>query len=166
VRSPYRAYRVTPPGAKPSVAALVRDPRSSMQVWSRHRGYPGDEWYLEFHKIRWPGGLKLWRVTGPDVDLGAKRAYQPAAALGRVREHARHFAHLLAGIASERGAGLVVAPFDTELFGHGGSRAWTSSPRYTASCAITPACVRRLPPSTSPTTRPESGCASRKALGA
>jgi 1,4-alpha-glucan branching enzyme len=118
VRSPYRAYRVTPPRAKRSVAALVRDPRSSMQVWSRHRGYPGDEWYLEFHKIRWPGGLKLWRVTGPDVDLGAKRPYEPARAQGRVQEHARHFAHLVAGIAGERGAGVVVAPFDTELFGH------------------------------------------------
>jgi 1,4-alpha-glucan branching enzyme len=118
VRSPYRAYRVTPPRAKPSVAALVRDPRSSMQVWSRHHGYPGDEWYLEFHKIRWPEGLKLWRVTGPGVDLGAKRPYEPAAALGRSREHAGHFAHLLAGIAGERGAQVVAAPFDTELFGH------------------------------------------------
>ena len=118
VRSPYRAYRVTPPRAKRSVAALVRDPQSSMQVWSRHRGYPGDEWYLEFHKIRWPGGLKLWRVTGPNVDLGAKRAYEPAPALGRVHEHARHFAHLVAGIAGERRAEVVVAPFDTELFGH------------------------------------------------
>jgi 1,4-alpha-glucan branching enzyme len=118
VRSPYRAYRVTPPRAKRSVAALVRDPRSSMQVWSRHHGYPGDEWYLEFHKIRWPGGLKLWRVTGPNVDLGAKRAYEPAAAHGRVGEHARHFAQLLAGIAAEHRTGVVVAPFDTELFGH------------------------------------------------
>ena len=122
-RSPYRAYRVTPPRAKQSVAALVRDPRSSMQVWSRHHGYPGDEWYLEFHKIRWPGGLKLWRVTGPDVDLGAKRAYEPTAALGRAADHARHFAHLVAGIAAataarETDAGVVVAPFDTELFGH------------------------------------------------
>ncbi|MGH7548863.1 MAG: 1,4-alpha-glucan branching protein domain-containing protein [Gemmatimonadales bacterium] len=122
-RSPYRAYKVTPPRAKQSVVALVRDPRSSMQVWSRHQGYPGDEWYLEFHKIRWPGGLKLWRVTGPNVDLGAKRAYEPAAALGRAADHARHFAHLVAGIAAETAAretdaGVVVAPFDTELFGH------------------------------------------------
>src|SRR5881296_682621 len=118
VRSPYQAYRVSPPRAKRSVAALVRDPRSSMQVWSRHHGYPGDEWYLEFHKIRWPGGLKLWRVTGPEVDLGAKRAYEPSAAHGRVGEHARHFAQLLAGIAAEHRTGVVVAPFDTELFGH------------------------------------------------
>src|SRR5881394_1136650 len=122
-RSPYQAYRVSRAG-RGAVAALVRDPRSSMQIWSRHQGYPGDEWYLEFHKIRWPGGLKLWRVTGPDVDLGAKRAYEPPAALGRVGEHGRHFAHLLAGIASEQGEGgragkgVIVAPFDTELFGH------------------------------------------------
>src|SRR2546422_3154356 len=127
VRSPYRAYRVTPPRAKRSVAALVRDPRSSMQVWSRHHGYPGDEWYLEFHKIRWPGGLKLWRVTGPNVDLGGKHPYEPAVALGRAADHARHFAHLLATIATgpdgaraagANRAGVVVAPFDTELFGH------------------------------------------------
>jgi 1,4-alpha-glucan branching enzyme len=96
-----------------------------MQVWSRHHGYPGDEWYLEFHKIRWPGGLKLWRVTGPNVDLGGKRPYEPAVAMGRAADHARHFAHLLASIATDtaRGAGanragVVVAPFDTELFGH------------------------------------------------
>ena len=127
VRSPYRGYRVTPARAKRSVAALVRDPRSSMQVWSRHHGYPGDEWYLEFHKIRWPGGLKLWRVTGPNVDLGGKHPYEPAVALGRAADHARHFAHLLATIATgpdgaraagANRAGVVVAPFDTELFGH------------------------------------------------
>jgi 1,4-alpha-glucan branching enzyme len=118
-RTPYSAYVITPPGA-PGVYALVRDPRSSMQVWSRHQGYPGDEWYLEFHKIRWPGGLKLWRVTGPNVDLGGKGGYDVARAAERAGSHADHFAHLLGGIASDAGpAGeVVVAPFDTELFGH------------------------------------------------
>src|SRR5438876_243528 len=64
------------------------------------------------------------RRPGIEVELGAKRAYEPAAALGRVGEHGRHFAHLLAGIASEQegerraGKGVIVAPFDTELFGH------------------------------------------------
>ncbi|HEX9692629.1 MAG TPA: 1,4-alpha-glucan branching protein domain-containing protein [Gemmatimonadales bacterium] len=118
-RSPYRAYDVTADGRRP-VRAFVRDPRSSMQVWSRHHGYPGDEWYLEFHKIRWPGGLKLWRVTGPDTDLGDKRHYVPAAATGRAHEHARHFARLLESIARDQGAmgDVIVAPFDTELFGH------------------------------------------------
>jgi 1,4-alpha-glucan branching enzyme len=114
-RSPYRAYRVS--SGRPGVTALVRDPRSSMQVWSRAQGYPGDEWYLEFHKIRWPGGLKLWRVTGGNVDLGDKRAYEPERARNRTGDHARHFADLLASIAAAKSS-LVVAPFDTELFGH------------------------------------------------
>jgi 1,4-alpha-glucan branching enzyme len=118
-RTPYRAYLVSRPG-DPPVLAYVRDPRSSMQVWSRHQGYPGDECYLEFHKIRWPGGLKLWRVTGPDVDLGGKQAYDPARAAERADAHAAHFAGLLGTIASDTGADgdVVVAPFDTELFGH------------------------------------------------
>jgi 1,4-alpha-glucan branching enzyme len=117
LRSPYRAYRV----AHGQVAAYVRDPRASMQVWSRFEGYPGDGAYLEFHKMRWPGGLKLWRVTGPGVDLGEKQPYNPEAAAGRAREHGEHFAHLLTGIAdgqTQNREGVAVAPFDTELFGH------------------------------------------------
>ncbi len=120
-RTPYRAYLVGSAGSAARVSALVRDPRSSMQVWSRDLGYPGDEWYLEFHKIRWPGGLKLWRVSWPNSDLGAKRPYDPAAALAQVSLHGSHFASLLAGVqrAGEGAAdGLIAAPFDTELFGH------------------------------------------------
>jgi 1,4-alpha-glucan branching enzyme len=124
-RSPYRAYRV----AHGPVAVYVRDPRASMQVWSRFEGYPGDEWYLEFHKMRWPGGLKLWRVSGPGVDLGQKQPYNLEAALNRARDHAEHFAHLLAGIAggqTQNRDGVVVAPFDTELFGHW----WFEGPQF------------------------------------
>ena len=118
-RSPYQAYVVSSPPT-PLVTAFVRDPRSSMQVWSRHHGYPGDEQYLEFHKIRWPGGLKLWRVTGPDTDLGDKQPWNPRDAFDRATRHADHFADLLGTIArEERAAGhVIVAPFDTELFGH------------------------------------------------
>lgn len=116
-RSPYRAYRMPARG----LATLVRDPASSLQVWSRQQGYPGDAAYLEFHKIRWPGGLKLWRVTGGDVDLGGKLPYAPDEAASRASEHAGHFASVLDGIAAAhrrtRGA-VVAAPFDTELFGH------------------------------------------------
>jgi 1,4-alpha-glucan branching enzyme len=125
LRSPYRAYRV----AHGSVAAYVRDPRASMQVWSRFEGYPGDEWYLEFHKMRWPGGLKFWRVSGAGVDLGGKQPYSPDAAANRARSHAEHFAHLLAGISagqSQNREGVVVAPFDTELFGHW----WFEGPEF------------------------------------
>jgi len=120
-RSPYRAYRAASTTRGPSAICLVRDPRSSLQVWSRQQGYPGDEWYLDFHKIRWPGGLKFWRVSGPNVDLGDKRPYDPARAIERVGSHADHFAHLLSGIAAAQAGSedaVVVAPFDTELFGH------------------------------------------------
>jgi len=118
-RSPYRPYLVSLDAARP-LWALIRDPRSSMQVWSRHQGYPGEAAYLEFHKIRWPGGLKLWRVTGPNVDLGGKQPYDPAAALDRAEAHAGHFAWLLGEIARGQAPNgeVVVAPFDTELFGH------------------------------------------------
>jgi 1,4-alpha-glucan branching enzyme len=119
-RSPYQAYRVAHYRGN-DVSAYVRDPRASMQVWSRFEGYPGDGAYLEFHKMRWPGGLKLWRVSGPSVDLGDKQPYNPEAASDRARGHAEHFAHLLAGIAAgqtQSREGVIVAPFDTELFGH------------------------------------------------
>ena len=127
--SPYLAYRLRSrrggprgPRGPAAVAALVRDPVASAQVWSRHEGYPGDGTYLEFHKIRWPGGLKLWRVTGNGVDLGEKESYDPAAARARAADHATHFVHLLARIAQAEsltdGGDVVVAPFDTELFGH------------------------------------------------
>jgi 1,4-alpha-glucan branching enzyme len=129
-RSPYLAYEVAPWRSE-GLAALVRDPRSSMQVWSRFHGYPGDGTYLEFHKMRWPGGLKLWRVTGSGVDLGGKEHYDPAAARDRARTHAEHFAGLLAEIAAgerQRRDGVIVAPFDTELFGHW----WFEGPEWLA----------------------------------
>ena len=120
-RSPYQSFLVPGLEGRPGVAAFVREPRSSMQVWSRHHGYPGDASYLDFHKIRWPGGLKYWRVTGPDTDLGDKGAYVPEHAMGRVKEHAAHFSWLLAQIQLEENVGprgVTMAPFDTELFGH------------------------------------------------
>jgi 1,4-alpha-glucan branching enzyme len=128
-RTPYRAYRVTSAYTTQTVAAFVRDPESSAQVWSRHQGYPGDGRYLEFHKIRWPGGLKLWRVTGNDVDLGDKEPYDPPTASAMASAHAAHFASMLATIAATHPAhrrGVVVAPFDTELFGHW----WYEGPEF------------------------------------
>jgi 1,4-alpha-glucan branching enzyme len=130
-RTPYRAYRLTSAYTPQTVAAFIRDPESSAQVWSRFQGYPGDGRYLEFHKIRWPGGLKLWRVTGNDVDLGAKEPYDPPTASAMTSAHGAHFASLLATIATTHPVhrrGVVVAPFDTELFGHW----WYEGPEFLA----------------------------------
>ncbi|MGQ0646454.1 MAG: 1,4-alpha-glucan branching protein domain-containing protein [Gemmatimonadaceae bacterium] len=119
--SPYTAYRVTDALDAREVAAFVRDPRTSQRVWNRHGGYPGDGAYLEFHKIRWPGGLRLWKVTSRTSDLGSKEPYLPDAARALARDHAHDFAELLARLARgrpEEEGTVVVAPFDTELFGH------------------------------------------------
>ena len=117
-RSPYRAYDV---GTTGRVSAFVRDPESTLRVWSRHQGYPGDGGYLEFHKIRWPGGLKLWRVTGPSVELGGKEPYDANVARARAHKHAADYASLLDRIqrtVGTAGGEVIATPFDTELFGH------------------------------------------------
>jgi 1,4-alpha-glucan branching enzyme len=119
--TPYEAYQVTDETSVRQVAAFVRDPRSSAQVWSRHGGYPGAAAYLEFHKIRWPGGLRLWRVSEQGTDLGDKAPYEPDAARSQANAHAGHFARLLDRVSVaqlEKGGNVIVAPFDTELFGH------------------------------------------------
>jgi len=120
-RSPYRAYQVSPRSGQVPVTALVRDPESTRQVWSRHGGFPGDGAYLEFHKIRYPGGLKFWRVTSSDSDLGLKEPYEPNQARARAFGHAAHLHWLLwhrAQMPHDPGESVIVAPFDTELFGH------------------------------------------------
>lgn len=103
--------------ARSQVAAFFRDPHTSLQVWSREHGYPGEERYLDFHKRHWPSGLKLWRVTHPKADLADKLPYDPEAIAQAVDSHAHHFLEVVAGLGDARG-GVVVAPFDTELFGH------------------------------------------------
>jgi 1,4-alpha-glucan branching enzyme len=120
-RSAYRPYRVASRGGSGQAVAFIRDPRSTLQVWSRDAGYPGDPAYLEFHKKHFPGGLRFWQVTDASGDLGRKAVYDPARALERVRAHAAHFAGLLRETiesANGRRPALVCAPYDTELFGH------------------------------------------------
>ena len=120
-RSAYQTYLVGNPEAGKAVAAFVREPKASMQVWSRQLGYPGDGAYLEFHKIRWPSGLKYWSVTGSDVDLGGKEKYDPTQARYRASDHGTHFSGFLGHIQRKERvgpSGVAMAPFDTELFGH------------------------------------------------
>ncbi len=77
-------------------AIFPRDPRTGVQVWSGDTGYPGDGDYLDFHKKRWPGGHRYWRVTGRRVDMGDKQPYYPAAGRANAsRSHASHFVHLV-----------------------------------------------------------------------
>ncbi|HEV2577376.1 MAG TPA: 1,4-alpha-glucan branching protein domain-containing protein [Acidobacteriaceae bacterium] len=119
----YHPFYVEGPYKKSeAVTIFPRDPRTGLQVWSGDSGYPGDENYLDFHKKRWPGGHRYWRVTGPRVDIGDKQPYIPSVAAQRIREHADHFVHLVYQ-ALERGFNdpvppILCSPFDAELFGH------------------------------------------------
>jgi 1,4-alpha-glucan branching enzyme len=120
-RSPYVPWRVASRGGHGEAVAFFRDPVTTLQVWSRDHGYPGDFSYLEFHKKHWPGGLRLWRVTDAARDLGTKAPYDPEAASQMVRAHARHFLELLRDTciaASAEGPPLICTPYDSELFGH------------------------------------------------
>jgi 1,4-alpha-glucan branching enzyme len=119
--SPYRPYRIASRGGTGSAVAFFRDPKSTLQVWSRDHGYPGEFAYLEFHKKHWPGGFKLWRITDAKRDLATKIFYDPAYALQKARLHARHFTELVQDTlarAAADGPALVCSPYDGELFGH------------------------------------------------
>jgi 1,4-alpha-glucan branching enzyme len=105
------------------VAVLGRNDRTGQQVWSGTYGYPGDFAYREFHRKDVESGLQYWRIGGPEVDLGHKPWYNPAAAQGQVAGHAQHFANLveqlLSDFAVETGEfGVISSAYDTELFGH------------------------------------------------
>ncbi len=130
----YEAYLVESSGeGKAPLAFFVRDPRTGLQVWSREHGYPGDGWYLEFHKKRFPGGHRYWRVTSSQADLGAKELYEPERVQARVEENADHFVSLVHDLLlrhwDEAGIpGVVCAPYDAELLGHW----WFEGPEWLA----------------------------------
>lgn len=106
-----------------AVAFFTRDAQTSLQVWSGEHGYPGDGAYRDFHKKAFPSGHHYWRVTNPKADLGAKELYEPEKIPAQVRSHADHFVSVLHGALEAHAkatghAGVIAAPFDTELFGH------------------------------------------------
>ncbi|MCK4574104.1 MAG: DUF1957 domain-containing protein [candidate division Zixibacteria bacterium] len=123
-KTPREAYLISssPEGKKPT-AIFTRDPETGLLVWSGEHGYPGDGSYLDFHKKRFPGGHRYWAVTSAKADLADKVEYNWQSALERIPENADHFAGKVADILTsyhqESGhAGVLVAPYDAELFGH------------------------------------------------
>ncbi len=122
-RGLYQPYYVDGPYDKRYATTIFpRDPRTGVQVWSGDTGYPGDGSYLDFHKKRWPGGHRYWRVTGPKLDMAFKQPYYPQEAAEKVKEHAGHFVHLvyeaLKDGFNDTIPPILCAPFDAELFGH------------------------------------------------
>jgi len=122
-RTPYKVYWVGAGEGMMPVAVFSRDPKTGLQVWSGEWGYPGDGNYLDFHKKRFPGGLRYWRITDAKADLADKGPYVPQDAAARLPENAGHFVDLIkenlkAHTEKTGEKGIVVAPYDCELFGH------------------------------------------------
>ena len=122
-KTPQETYLVGSREGRAPVAVFTRDPETGLQVWSGEWGYPGDGNYLDFHKKRFPGGHRYWKVTSAKADLALKEIYNPEIALGRIPENAAHFAGMIKRILhdyhkSTGRAGLICAPYDAELYGH------------------------------------------------
>ncbi|MBW4716546.1 1,4-alpha-glucan branching protein domain-containing protein [Saccharothrix obliqua] len=105
------------------VLCFGRDLEVSYRVWSPDRGYPGDPAYRDFHTYDHPSGLKPARVTGRGVAPGDKLPYDPEAAAAVVRRDAADFVaavvRRLRELRERHGRpSLVVAAYDTELYGH------------------------------------------------
>ena len=128
-RSPYAPYRVASRGGNGSAIAFIRDPRTTLQVWSRERCYPGEYHFLEFHKKHFPGGLRFWRITDNAGDFGTKQVYEPKVAAEKVGLQAAHFVGLVKETIEQVRDGqtaLVCSPYDSELFGHW----WFDGPQW------------------------------------
>jgi 1,4-alpha-glucan branching enzyme len=105
------------------VMCFARDLEVTYRVWSPKAGYPGSPAYRDFHTWDHPSGLKPARVTGRHVSPDAKKPYEPALAAATVARHVADFTQAVVARlnqAQQRDGrpGLVVAAYDTELFGH------------------------------------------------
>lgn len=102
------------------VVAFGRDLTVTNRIWSSRDGYPGGPDYRDFHAVDPESGFRLWRVTGSGPEKQPWSADSAAAALER---DAHDFvdgvrARLQEINARDGRPGLVVAAYDTELFGH------------------------------------------------
>jgi 1,4-alpha-glucan branching enzyme len=131
-KSPREVYLVSSsPEGKKLTAVFTRDPETGLLVWSGEHGYPGDGSYLDFHKKRFPGGHRYWAVTSSKSDLADKVEYFWDKALMRLPENASHFAGKVNDILSKyhstsNRTGILIAPYDAELFGHW----WFEGPNF------------------------------------
>ncbi len=109
--------------ADSEIAVVGRDLDVTYRVWSPRRGYPGGRWYRDFHAYHHESGFKLSRVTGSNVEPADKAPYDPERAQAALADDVDDFVSVvrdrLRAIAEADGRpGLVVAAYDTELFGH------------------------------------------------
>lgn len=103
------------------VVAFGRDLDVTYRVWSPRKGYPGHHEYRDFHVVD-DNGFRTRRVTSGAVHGQSKAPYDAHAAAAAVRRDAQDFVEVvrrrLLDLQHYRRDPLVVAAYDTELFGH------------------------------------------------
>lgn len=100
------------------VAAYARDLSVAYHVWSPSEGYPGDDWYRDFFARGSFGLHPSWRVTDKSLSPMDKAPYDPDGAVAATERHVAHLLGVLRSTLDPRPGSLVVAAYDTELFGH------------------------------------------------
>lgn len=105
------------------VVCFGRDLEVTYRVWSPKAGYPGHANYRDFHTWDHEVGIKPSRVTGKNIEPGDKAPYDAELAASTLGGHVEDFVGTvvdrLRSLRAQHGRpGLVVAAYDTELFGH------------------------------------------------
>ncbi|WP_052666263.1 1,4-alpha-glucan branching protein domain-containing protein [Nitriliruptor alkaliphilus] len=100
------------------VVAYARDLSVAYHVWSPTAGYPGGVWYRDLYATGGYGVHPSWRVTDHTLPPDRKAVYEPERARVQTERDAEHLRGVLHGVLDGRPGELVVAAYDTELFGH------------------------------------------------
>ncbi|MFX0144366.1 MAG: 1,4-alpha-glucan branching protein domain-containing protein [Candidatus Hodarchaeota archaeon] len=105
------------------LSVFGRNQKTSRQVWDAKIGYPGNEYYREFHKKDPKSGLHYWRVTSKEFGKGEKQFYDIEKAEKTTKIHANHFVSLAIEELTQflnkfQRKGIIISPYDFELYGH------------------------------------------------
>jgi len=105
------------------VTVFGRNKNVSRQVWDAKIGYPGNINYREFHKKDHESGLHYHKITDKSVGFNEKKLYNIEKAMETVDSDAHHFISLLIDELQQFSSnskihGILISPFDFELFGH------------------------------------------------
>ncbi|MFX1409316.1 MAG: 1,4-alpha-glucan branching protein domain-containing protein [Promethearchaeota archaeon] len=105
------------------VSVFGRNKNTSRQVWDAKIGYPGNEYYREFHKKDHESGLNYWRITSKELGKEEKQLYNIEKAEETIESHAIHFVSSIIEELRQFSKkfitkGIIVSPYDFELYGH------------------------------------------------
>lgn len=104
--------------ADTDVVAFGRNLDITYRVWSPRRSYPGNRWYRDFHTFDHTWGLRPARVTSQHTEPADKSPYDPERAARQIQVDAADFIARVRDHCRAHPGAVVVAAYDTELFGH------------------------------------------------